>query len=408
MSRFLSALVLSVLCPMGWAQAPSERVDLDAVIALAREASPRIALERQSITTAEAERQLASARPNPVFSYGRQARGNPLSGTGSQQDVSVELPLLIGGRREARLEAADRGIALAKARVVASTSQLVEEVGSAFIALLAAQERASALAQAILELERLAEIVSHRRESGMASHYDVVRMELELAAWRSRQTEADADRTDRQSRLASLVGLANWRPQAQGEFQPWILDLDLQTDLSRHPALLALQGDRALAQANLELARLDRLPGVSLHLGRSWGGDHLGASGSAGFAVEIPLLDTRVGLTHRAASELRAAVLRGQVVATELAAELDRHTAIVRQRAFAFERNSQTVSPRLAAVRQMAEDAYRLGRGSLVDLLDSTRVRHEARLDQLDQIGALMDSQWRIRVIRGDLLPRSR
>jgi cobalt-zinc-cadmium efflux system outer membrane protein len=152
---------------------------------------------------------------------------------------------------------------------------------------------------------------------------------------------------------------------------------------------VGLEVEQFAAQTAVREARteLDRAQRVAALIG-SGEGDHLGASGSAGFAVEIPLLDTRVGLTHRAASELR--------------------TAIVRQRAFAFETNSQTVSPRLAAVRQMAEDAYRLGRGSLVDLLDSTRVRHEARLDQLDQIGALMDSQWRIRVIRGDLLPRPR
>jgi len=402
MHRGLSALVLALVCTAGGAQSLPERVDLSSLINLARDRSPRIALERQAIVAAQADRQVAGARPNPVLSYGRQARGNPFSGSGGQQDVSVELPLQIGGRREARIEAADRGIALAQARVLAASSQLIEEAGSVFLALLTAQERMAALDRALGEIERLAQIVAQRRESGVASQYDVIRMELELSAWRNRQTEAGAERTDLQSRLASLVGQSDWRPLAVGEFNPWPIDLEYKPDLSRHPSLRALQDDRALAQANLELAQRERLPSMSVTLGRSWGSDPQGATGSAGVSIEIPFLDTRIGLTHRAASELRSSILRSELTLAELSSELERQTALVRQRTGAFERSVQQVLPRLAAVRQMAEDAYRLGRGSLVDLLDATRVRNEAGLDQVAQIGALLEAQWRLKVVRGD------
>jgi cobalt-zinc-cadmium efflux system outer membrane protein len=402
MIRCLCALLTATICAGTWAQAPAQ-VDLESAIGLALERSPRLAIERQTLETANAERQVAAARPNPTLSFGRQARSHPFSGTGAQQDLTLEWPIQIGGRREARIEVAERGLTLAQARITAAASQLVEEVGSAFFALLAAQERVLALDQAIDEVTRLAQIVSQRRDSGMASQYDVLRMTLESSAWRSRQIEAVAERTDRQARLASLMGLSEGQPRAQGALTPWTLDLGQPIDLARHPLLRALQDDRAMAQAHLELARRERLPALSVLLGRGWGADRPGGVGSAGVALEMPLLDTRIGLTHRAASELRSSILRGQAAETELSAELERQTALVRQRTAAFERHAQTVLPQLNTLRQMAEDAYRLGRGSLVDLLDATRVRHETQLDQLSQLASLLEAQWRLQALRGDL-----
>lgn len=404
MKRIASGLWLMLVCATTGAQG-QRPMDLDTAIALALEHSPRLAIERQTLEAAQAERVVASARPNPTVSMTRQARSHPLSGTSGQQDLSLEWPVQIGGRREARIEVADRGLSLAQARVSAAARQLTEDVGSAFLALLAAQERVLALEQAIDEVTRLAQTVALRRDSGMASAYDVLRMELEASAWRHRQGEAVAERTDRQVQLAGLIGQAQAQPQALGALTPWPLDPAAPTDLAQHPLLRAMQSDRALAQANLELARRERLPALSVLVGRGWGVDRPGGIGSAGLAIEVPLLDTRIGLSHRAASELRSAILRGQAAETELAAELERQTRLVRQRAATYEQQVATVLPRLNTLRQMAEDAYRLGRGSLVDLLDATRVRHETRLDQLGQVAALMDAQWRLRVLRGDLRP---
>ena len=400
----LVALVAATFCAGTWAQA-SAPLDLEAAIALALERSPRLAIERQTLETATADRQVAAARPNPTLSLSRQARSQPLAGAGAQQDVTLEWPLQVGGKREARIESADRGLTLARARIDAAASQLVEEVGSAFFSLLAAQERVRILDQAVDDVARLAQIVSRRRDSGMASQYDVVRMELESSAWRSRQVEAVAEQTDLQSRLASLMGLSQGvpLPQAQGTLTPWPLDLNEPADLARHPLLRALQGDRGLAQANLELARRERLPALSVFVGRGWGADRPGGVGSAGMSLELPFLDTRIGLAHRAASELRASILRGQAAETELGAELTRQTALVRQRSVAVERQAQTVLPRLNTLRQMAQDAYRLGRGTLVDLLDATRVRHDTELDQLAQRASLLEAQWRLKALRADL-----
>src|SRR5262245_14966327 len=84
-----------------------ETIDLSALLRIVREVSPRIALERQSIAGAEANRITAGAYPNPTlnYGYGRQGGGQPTVITGRRQDqASVDFPLLIAGQREARVE----------------------------------------------------------------------------------------------------------------------------------------------------------------------------------------------------------------------------------------------------------------------------------------------------------------
>ena len=47
---------------------PSESVDLPAVLEIVRNVSPRLAVERESIAQAEADRLTAGAYPNPTLS----------------------------------------------------------------------------------------------------------------------------------------------------------------------------------------------------------------------------------------------------------------------------------------------------------------------------------------------------
>ena len=175
-----------------FADAPPDTVYLETVLTLAREASPRLALERQGVAMAKAERVKAGAFPNPTVTVGQQHQGGrPTQFDGRwAQGVSVELPLLLGGQRGARVKAADQGIEAAKAQVVASGNALAADAGAAYVALLLAQEKRSALTTSFAELGHMREIVAGRQVSGMASQYDLLRMDVELEAWRTRTAAA--------------------------------------------------------------------------------------------------------------------------------------------------------------------------------------------------------------------------
>src|SRR5256886_13432105 len=218
MSRIAILLAVSTLSAASVreqepASALPERLTLQVLLRLVAERSPRLAVEQVSIATAEAERIAAGAFPNPTVSYGRftPSGGARTQFNGSQQQhTTVDLPLLIGGQRGARIEAAEQGLLAARARVGLTGNELALRAADLFVGLQAAQEKASMLDESVAEIKRVVAIVSGRLDSGAASRYDLTRVEVELAGMNARPADARAELSDRSAGLAALLAPSGW------------------------------------------------------------------------------------------------------------------------------------------------------------------------------------------------------
>jgi len=417
MERQFSAAVLAILL-VGPAPARAQEstvvpdvVDLSAVLRLVRDVSPRLAVERQAVAGAEANRITAGAYPNPTVSYGRYRPSGGQQGTlfdGSRQEqTTVELPLLIAGQRPARVERAEREIEAARARVASGASSLAAEAGSAFVTLLAAQEKVALLSTANEELVRLRDIVAGREASGMASRYDVTRLQIELGSFRTKFEDAKADVADRAGNLAALLGMKNWRPRAAGELRPLVLGADALNNprerAGASPATITALREETVAQSSVEVARRERWPVPSVSAGRAWTSEPYGGANFLGLSVEIPFLDTRRGPLAKAEAEAITAGLRRELAQTEVATNLERYANVIVAREAALQRFQEDASARLPLLKQMAEDAYRLGRGSIFELLDSTRSRFDLHQTRIDLVAALVEAQLRFLATSGEL-----
>ena len=390
--------------------APPNVVNLVEVLRLAQEVSPRLAVERQALAGAEANRITAGALPNPSVSYGR---FRPQSGQATlfdgtrQEQVTIEMPLLIAGQRGARLEKADREIESARARIASGASTLSAEAGSAFVMLQAARDKLALLGETRDELMRLRNIVAGRAESGMASRYDLTRMEVELSSLQSKIDEARADVADRSGQLAALLGLPGWRPQASGIMASLPIPASMlarpRDQTVNSPALRPAITEEKVAQSAIDVARRERWPVPSVSLGRSWTADPFGSANFVGLSVELPILDSRRGPLAKAESEATAATLRRELAEAEVAANLERYAGVIAARQTALQRHEQDASRRLPALKDMAEDAYRLGRGTVFDLLDAYRSRHEIQQARIDLTAALVDAQLRLLALGGEI-----
>ena len=148
------------------------------------ERSPRLAVEQVAIDAAEADRITAGALPNPTVNYGHftpSGGANTLFEGTRQQQATVDFPLLIAGQRGARIEAADQGLLAARARVGLAGNELALRAAELFVGLQAAQEKITVLAGVARRDRARCAIVSGRLASGMASRYDLTRVEVELA-----------------------------------------------------------------------------------------------------------------------------------------------------------------------------------------------------------------------------------
>jgi cobalt-zinc-cadmium efflux system outer membrane protein len=406
--------IASTWQPLARAQNPNaalpDRLTLPVLLRLVAERSPRLAVEQVAIDTAAAERITAGARPNPTIVYGRftpsAGARTQFEGT-SQQQTTLDLPLLIGGQRATRIEAAEQGLLAARARVGLAGSELALRAADLFVGLQAAQERSATLVESVAEVERVVAIVSGRMDSGAASRYELTRVEVELASMNARLEDARAELAEKSAGLATLLGAPGWRPSAIGTCAPAGLSTNVDewrdAMISGNPQIVAARREEDAAQAALKRSERERWPVPVLSFGRSWTGDPFGAANFVGLSTEIPLSDAWRGLMAKSAAELRAAQRRREAIESEADAELRRLTDALAQRRAALERFRRNVGDRIPALKQMAEDAYRLGRGSLLELIDAARSRLDARLTEVDLRAATVGQEWRILGLAGKL-----
>jgi cobalt-zinc-cadmium efflux system outer membrane protein len=389
---------------------PLAETSLADVLRLAREANPRTDLERSQIGLADADRRTAAEWPNPNLAFGRDRPhgGEPTLFAGQYvDDVSLDVPLPAPGLRGVRKRAADQALDAARSGVQAHVNTLAGNAGTAFIELLHSQRDVSVLTSAQTELERLHEVVAARRATGVASDYDVLRLDVEIATWRSRLEEARTNVLDKQAELATLLGLKDWRPVALGELPALVNELGRfgggDFDLESHPALIAARAQQASAETKVEVAERERWPQFAVEYDYNKTIDPYGASQRFGLSVEVPIGNTRRGALDHARVEADQAALERRLTEAELGTDLTRSEAVAMQRQQVLARFEAEVGQRLPQLQDMAEAAYRLGNTPIVELLDAARTRYEAQLDQTTLQAALAAARLDVAAARGAL-----
>ncbi|MEK7870609.1 MAG: TolC family protein, partial [Nitrospirota bacterium] len=129
---------------------------LDSIVALAIERSPTLAGAEGIVRQSHGQQIAAGAYPNPSLSgtAGRGAIRDPSTGARiTERTVTLEQPLEWTGKRQARQEAANAGVAGASAALDETRLTLIADVKVAFYHLLFTQRDAEMTAQNVTTVE---------------------------------------------------------------------------------------------------------------------------------------------------------------------------------------------------------------------------------------------------------------
>jgi len=367
------------------------RVTLDQVLQLLDERSPRTAAERATIDVVAADRITANTLPNPSLSYGGLRLVSGVStGAVAQHQFVVDQPLLLFGQRQTRRDTADLNVSAEQARVAASLAERRLDVRQAFATLLARQEQLRILQDSRTELQRIEQVVRGRAEEGDRSQYDVLRIETERRMLDIEVMNATTDVDDAAGRLAALLGFAGWRPRADGNLNAGNIptEFDALWDIAqrRRPALVAIQRKQTAAQGGVLLAQRQRLPVPSLSGGALLTREGNGTSAFFGVSLPLPIFDRNRGAIARASAEVEAETraMRSQIA--EARAEIERTRATFMGRRETLSTVDRDIVQRIPGLRRMAEDAYREGRGDILELLDASRSLKSIQLLRVKQL----------------------
>ncbi len=362
---------------------PQGELTLASAHALALAANPTLAAAAREIDAREAAIRQAGVWRNPELSVLMEDTRNATR----QTTLQIDQPLELGGKRAARIGAAEQGRDGATAELDAQRLDLRATVKAAFYEVLVAQEK-QRLALATVELaQRATHAASRRVTAGKVSPVEATRARIAEASAGIDLAQADSELARARLALAATWGSHAPRfARVEGDLQtlpPQSEMSELQSRLHDSPALrrARIEVEQRLALTRIETSR--RLPDVTLSLGARRN-EELGLNQAIlGVSVPLPVFDRNRGNVLEA--EHRSDKARDELRATEvrLAGKLMFAHAQMNAAHGALEALQRDILPGAQSAYDAATQGFEAGKFSFLDVLDAQRTLFAARAQHL-------------------------
>jgi cobalt-zinc-cadmium efflux system outer membrane protein len=386
---------------------PTGPLTLKAALKLALGANAELSAAGRELEAIEATIIQAQVRPNPELATSIEDTRRATRITRLQLNQPIEL----GGKRAARIDAAERGRDAASAELDIKRAEIHAIVVAAFYDVLVAQERLR-LAQASVELaQRATSAASRRVAAGKVSPVEETRARVAEAGVRVEWTLAGSELATARKRLAGTWGNAMPRfERVEGDLEalpPLPALADLNSRLVTSPKLLRARIEVDRRQALEEVERSRRIPNVTVSLG-AMRNEQVGLDQAiVGVSIPIPMFDRNQGnllealrRTDKSRDELSVTEIR---LSNELAQTHERlNTA--RQEVVSLQRD---ILPGAQSAYDAATKGFELGKFSFLEVLDAQRTSFQAKSQYLRALAEAYRSAAEIERILGEILPNS-
>jgi cobalt-zinc-cadmium efflux system outer membrane protein len=380
---------------------PPASSTVEQLVALAFERAPDLQAQRLAVDRARGDAAQAALRANPMLSG---LEGEQVGGPGRMTSVMVDWrPELF--RRAARMEAADRQVAVAEANVAEAERRLAAEVRRRAIDVLAAAGRAAVVDDTAASLHKTYELLRQRVDAGAAPPLSRDQAYVEWQRAESQRPMRRADVSAATAALRAVVGLPADAPMAIADRledlvqTPISMPTELRSDLRQASAMVASTAaiaDRARQDGRFDLGLTggySRTASGFPQLGLSGAGEPTPIHGvfhslSFGISVTLPIANRNQGSLAAALSEARAAEFR------EAASRLDADAEVAAARArdaesqAALEIYDQGLRATARKNLEVVRESFALGRLTLADVFDEERRVFDVELDYVNALNA--------------------
>jgi len=401
---------------------------LDGALQLLRERSPDLLLAEEQVAAARADQTTAAAIANPSFTA---SVGKTFAYDAACAGCS-SLPLGIGLADQAAISdwlSGKRGLRMdaAQAAVGAATSSRRDAFRTARLALEQAVVDA-ALQRAQLDFaretsdftRRTAELDARRFQAGAISEAELAR--AQVAALEALQAVDSSTHAERAARAQIAALLAVEPPVPDFRVDPALLERALEQTaparssedvaaaaLAHRPDLRALQTQEARAGVQVDLARRQRIPDVTLSASYQQEGTSPQAlqppTLSFSASLALPIFHQQQGEIARAEADLRAQQLARRKLAAQVAAEVSTASSSLLASRALVDRMTTRLLDRARRARDLAQVQYEKGAASLLELLDAQRTYAQTHAEYLQDLHDLWVAHFRLVAATGEELP---
>lgn len=394
----------------------------DDLVERARRGNPQWAAARTVPQAAEGELLQAGLTPNPAIALGTGIEA-PFRNNGTSLSWSQELEL--GGKRQARLRAAEARLEAARQQTREVERELLLQLRNAFVDLLYAQEVETLRSDALRLSQQSLELTRGRLNAGDVAGVDVMQFQVQVALRLSEYEQAQGNVAAGRTLLSRLLGDP---PKSSLSVRGKLGRSQTLPELSQLQAIASSRADLLRAVAQAEAAQkeivVQETRGISnltttLGLGRERtfiDGDSISPRGiisnindanwtaSLQLSIALPINDTNRGNIEKAKAEAEGARLSSQsaeqIVRGEVAQAYTQWQAAVRS----LEPLQETDLEVARQAQAIVEESYKLGYRTLYDVLQSRQQYLQLRLARLDAQRSLELSLARLEAAIGQPL----
>ncbi|SCX61977.1 TolC family protein [Variovorax sp. EL159] len=373
---------------------PAGPLTLHSAVSMVLQSNPSLSAAVREQEATEGAIVQAGAWPNPVLS----AQVEDLRRDNRTTTVQLGQPIELGGKRAARVTAAERARDQAASALVARRSELRALTVTAFFDVLTAQERLR-LAQDSLGLAQTAtRAATNRVAAGKVSPLEETRARVAESGTRVELLQAEGTLRSARQQLAALWGNPNPRfTLADGtvdQLPVVATSKDVEGRFFAAPVLRQARLEIERREALSSLERAKRVPDVTVSLGVKRvpaPTETEGANASSsrrnqvvvGVSIPLPIFDTNRGNLAEALSREEKA--RDDLAAAELQLGADVAQAIERLRSAraTAETLQRDALPGAETAFKAATKGFELGKFSFLEALDAQRTLFQVRTQYL-------------------------
>jgi len=360
---------------------------------IAEQQSPRVSAQRLQIDAVESARKAAGTLPDPKLSIGLE--NFPISGmdrwsltrepmTGQRLALMQEVPNQ--AKRDAKVASAQARVERERAALVLQRLQIRQELGLAWIAAQAVEQRDQLLAELLAENQRLQDSLPARVAGGSAQAGDLLAAQQEALALSDRRDDLQRDRSKARAMLRRWVG-----PRAdealQGDTGPLIHPVaQLRAELSSHAELALYPAMQSMARAESHEAQSESRGDWSWEIAYSRRDRRWGDMVSFQVTFDLPWQkdQRQTPMIQAKQRELERLEAEQEDVSRRHLQELDDSSAELRALDSQIERLKSTGLQLAQGRAELALSNYRAAKGDLSAVLGARAQVLEARLRLID------------------------
>ena len=325
----------------------------------------------------------AGTTPNPELATLVEDAREPARTTTVQLNVPIEL----GGKRAARIQAAQLGQDAAGAELAVKRNAVLASARAAFYDLLAAQQRQQIASETLALADGALAAAAKRVLAGKNSPVDETRARIAASSVKVDLVQAGGELAAAKNRLAALWGGAGADiGHVEGRLdrlpaQPGLPQLMAQ--LNAAPAVQLAQIELARRQALSQVERAGRVPDLTVSIGAKREQQAGRNQAVFGLAIPLPLFDRNQGKLHEALQRSDKAQVELDGARARLASELAQAhdaLAVAREQAHLL---SDDILPAAQSAYEAARTGFEYGKFNFIDVIDAQRTLLQARTQHL-------------------------